>query len=142
MRSPDIKPKQFGRFLVVGVWNTIFGYLAFAGLNYLLTDRIPYAYMAAYVGANILAISMAYAGHKFLVFRTSGNYLKEYLRYFVVYGSSALLGLALLPIAVTLVTLAVKDVKLAPYIAQALLVGVNAVASFYAHLRFSFKKPG
>src|SRR4029077_16008540 len=39
-----IPPGQFGRYLVVGVWNTAFGYSTYAAFTALLTPRIPHAY--------------------------------------------------------------------------------------------------
>ena len=40
-------PGQFGRYLVVGLCSTLFGYSTYAALTALLTPCIPYAYMLA-----------------------------------------------------------------------------------------------
>jgi putative flippase GtrA len=131
------------RFVIVGGWNTVLGYGVFAAANYLLADRIPHAYLLASVIANIVAISMAYLGHKFITFRTRGNYLREYLRFYVVYGAVALVNLALLPPAVALIGLLVRRVSWVPYLAQAALLPVNVALSYIGHKRFSFRpRPG
>jgi putative flippase GtrA len=133
--------REIVRFVIVGGWNTVFGYGLFAGSNYLLAGRIPHAYIVASAIANVIAISVAYVGHKFITFRTRGNYLREYLRFYVVYGATALLGLALLPPAVALLGLVVRRKSYVPYIAQAVLIPIGVAASFIGHKRFSFRPP-
>lgn len=120
------------RYLVSGAWNTAFGYAAFALLAAWLVPRVHYLLVAAV--ANVLAITNAYVVHKVLVFRTKGNYLREYARYYVVYGATAVGGLALL-------ALFVNGFGLNLYLAQACALGVQTVASFLGHRRFSFSAP-
>jgi putative flippase GtrA len=130
---------QVLRYLVVGGANTVIGYAAFAALNYLLTDQVPYAYMFANVGASVFAITIAFLGYKFFVFRTKGNYLREYLRTYVVYGASTLLSLALLPMLVALVGLVMENKVLVPYVAQAFTVPLVVLTSFFGHKKYSFR---
>ncbi len=128
------------RYLLVGGFNTAFGYSTFAGLNYFLTGRVPYPYMVASVGSSIASITVAFFGYKLFVFKTKGNALREYLRTYVVYGSSALLGLVLLPILVALLNLVTTRQLLVPYIAQALTIPLVVVASYLGHREFSFRQ--
>jgi len=130
---------QLLRYLVVGGWNTLFGYGVFAGLTWALTGRVPYAYMVAAVLSSIIAITMAYVGYKAFVFKTRGNYLREYLRFYVVYGASTLLSLALLPVFVFIVTPLLPQPVYAPYVAQALVMPIVVLSSFFGHQRFSFR---
>lgn len=130
---------QLLRYLLVGGWNTLFGYGSFAVLNVLLTDKVPYAYMFANVFSNVIAITVAFLGYKWFVFKTRGNYVREYLRAFTVYGFAAILGLALLPMLVVCVGLVVHDRKLVPYIAQALAIPIVVLSSFVGHKRYSFR---
>ncbi len=84
---------QVARYLVIGAWNTLFGYGTFALLNFLFARLLEGEYlaaMAASVLANVIAISVAFLGYKLWVFRTKGNFLREYLRCFLVYGSTFL----------------------------------------------------
>lgn len=133
---------QLFRYLLVGGWNTLFGYATFALLTMLLTDRVPYAYMVANVIANVIAITVAFLGYKWFVFKTRGNYLREYLRTFTVYGFSMLLGLVLLPILVVVTGHFVHDQKLVPYIAQAAAIPLIVVLSFVGHKKYSFRTEG
>jgi len=139
LRSKYERFSQVLRYLVVGGANTVIGYSAFALLNYLLTDRVPYAYMFANLGSSVFAITVAFFGYKFFVFKTKGNYLREYVRTYVVYGSSTLLGLALLPLLVAVVGRAIEDRRLVPYIAQAFTIPLVVVTSYFGHKKFSFR---
>ncbi len=130
---------QVFRYLVVGGLNTLFGYSTFAGLNYLLTGRVPYAYMVASVLSSVVSISFAFVGYKFFVFRTKGNFLREYLRTYVVYGSSTLVGLALLPGLVFALGFLIHRPLLVPYVAQAIAMVVVVIGSFLGHKKFSFR---
>lgn len=145
---------QVLRYLLVGAWNTLFGYAAFAVLTYLLTPVIPFAYMVATVLSTILAVTNAYIGYKLFVFKTHGNYLREYLRFYVVYGASGLVNLALLPLLVPLCARLIGDHQWAinvagrafilsqhsaPYLAALLLLPIVTAASFFGHRDFSFR---
>ena len=129
---------QILRYLLVGVWNTLFGYGCYALLTFLLTDVVPHAYMAAAVLSTVINITVSYLGYKFLVFRTNRNYLQEYLRCYVVYGTSTLVNLALLPVLVAVLNRFLRRPEYAPYIAGAILTAGTVVVSFFGHKRYSF----
>ena len=131
-------PGQVVRYLLVGVWNTVFGYGLYALLTYLLTPLIPYAYMAAGLLGAAVCITVSFLGYKLLVFRSRGNFLKEYLRCYVVYGTSTLVNLALLPVLVAVLNLYVEPPVYAPYIAGAILTVGTVVASFIGHQQYTF----
>jgi putative flippase GtrA len=120
-------------YLLVGGWNTVFGYFVFAGLYFLLHQDLHY--MVLFIISNIISITNAYIGYKVFVFKTKGNYLKEYLRFYVVYGAAMALNLVLLPLAVELF-------RLSPVIAQGGLVFVNVLFSYVGHKRYSFGSSG
>ncbi len=67
---------QLGRYLVVGIWNTAFGYATFALFNLLLEGRVPASYMVASLLASVINITVAFLGYKWFVFKTRGNYLQ------------------------------------------------------------------
>ena len=118
-------------YLMVGGWNTLFGYLAFVGLYYLLADK--WNYIAILVLLNVITITVAYAGYKFFVFKTKGNYLREYLRFYVVYGTGFVVNVALFPVLT-------YWLEINAYISQMIITGLVIVMSFFAHNNFSFKK--
>jgi putative flippase GtrA len=130
---------QVFRYLVVGGLNTAFGYGSFAVANYLLTGRLPYPYMFANLAANVFSITFAFIGYKFFVFKTKGNFWREYLRTYAVYGTSMLVGFVLLPTLVFLLGFVIHRAQVVPYVAQALCTGMVVVGSYVAHKRFSFR---
>lgn len=100
MKGHEVKIK----FLIVGLWNTVFGYAVFVGLDFLFTPLLKTryaAYMLAAVLSNILAIINAYIFHKFVTFRSPLRgiaIVPEFVRFFSMYLFSFFLGLVLLPV--------------------------------------------
>lgn len=132
-------PGQFGRYLAVGAGNTLFGYGTYAGLTAVLTPLISHGYILAAILSAPLNITFSYLGYKLFVFKTRGNYLREWSRCIAVYGSKMLLGVCLLPVVVFLVRWSTGLDRAAPYIGGALMMGTNVVYSFAAHKRFTFQ---
>ena len=128
------------RYMLVGGFNTVFGYCLYAFLTWWFRGLGSYNYMYAAVLANVIAISVAFLGYKWFVFRTRGNYLAEWIRCFGVYGSSALIGLAGLPILVPILRHVLLKPERAPYIAGAVLMVVTVIFSFFGHKNFSFRQ--
>jgi putative flippase GtrA len=137
-RSPK-SLRQFMRYILVGGFNTVFGYGLFALLNWLSRGLGSYNYIYAAIVGNFVGISVAFLGYKWFVFRTRGNYLVEYIRCFGVYGSSALIGLAGLSILVPILRRSLHQPEEAPYIAAAMMTVVTVVFSFLGHKRISFR---
>jgi putative flippase GtrA len=137
--TSHIPPGLFGRYLAVGAFNTLFGYMTFAALTALLASRFAYSYVPAMLLSSILNISVAFLGYKWFVFRTKGHYLREWLRCLAVYGSGSLLGVALLPVVVAVLHYGAGLERSAPYLGGALLMGAGVVYNFLGHKNFSFK---
>ena len=119
------------RFLVAGGWNTAFAYISLAFLYYFLSHRIHY--MAILVLSNIINITNAYICHKLFVFRTKGNYIKEYLRYYVVYSVPMAIGLVSFPFCL-------EVLKMNFYVTQAVLTFITVIISYFGHKHISFRK--
>lgn len=131
---------QFARFLVVGGFNTAFGYGLFALLNWSLAKVVPYAYLWAMLWSNLISITVAFLGYKWFVFRTRGNYLTEWLRCIGVYGTSMVLGIAGMAILVPLLRRHMNRPEAASYLSAALLMGVTVIFSFFGHRKISFRQ--
>ena len=167
-------PGQFGRYLCVGAFNTVFGYLTFAVILTLLNGVLPqrFVYLTV-VLASILStplnITIAYFGYKFFVFRTHGNYLREWLKAFAVYGTAMIPGL----VALSALTRLLESIihrhaaalhrllmalethlsgrplatlqhlatgkAMAGYIAGAIVIGISTIYSFVGHKKVTFK---
>ena len=124
------KHKEQINYLLVGSWNTLFGYLAFAALYFLFRSYVHY--MILFVISSVLSITNAYLAYKLFVFKTKGHYWREYSRFYVVYGGALALNLALLPLVVV-------TFRLSPVIAQAGLAFITVICSYFGHKNFSFK---
>lgn len=147
-RGPLIKrltehiPKaQFSRYILVGIWNTLFGYAVYAGFTAVLTPHVPYAYIVASLLASMLNITVAFLGYKWFIFKTTGNYLREWFRCVLVYSGGITIGILLLPGVVYAIRHSTRFDASAPYIAGALLTGLNVVVGFLGHKRYSFQVP-
>jgi putative flippase GtrA len=134
-----IPPRQFGRYLLVGVWNTAFAYTAYAIFTKVLDKFVPQSYMLASILSSLLNITVSFLGYKWFVFKTKGNYLREWVRCVGVYGGTMAVGLALLPIMVFVLRHRFGLQHQAPYIAGALLTGFTVIVSFFGHKHFSFR---
>lgn len=131
---------QLIRYLITGCFNTLFGYGLFALLNWLLTGRVAYGYMWASLSSNLIAITVAFLGYKWFVFKTRGHYLREWLRCLSVYGSSMAITLLALPFLVEILRHTLSHSEAASYLAGAVMTLVTIVASFFGHKHFSFRR--
>lgn len=127
------------RFLAVGVWNTIFGYLAFFFFESVFSRYVgvgAHSYMAAIVLSNLIAMLMAYSLHRSITFRStsSGRHLfEEFGRYVLGNYVTVVLSICLLPLFVELI-------GLMPKVAGLFVTLICMIVSYYAHSRITFGK--
>lgn len=130
VKNPSLNTQKKLTYIAVGAWNTLFGYLAFLFLYYLTHDFLHY--MLILVLSQMVGLTNAYICYKFLVFKTKGNYLKEYLRFYVIYGTTFIVNLILIGFFV-------EFIGLNPVISQALISVLVVAMAYFGHSRFSFK---
>ena len=128
-----LSPRQYEvlAYLISGGWNTVFGLGLYALVYHLWGKQVHY--MALTIPVNIAAITNAFLCYKLFVFRTKGNWLKEYLKCYLVYGAGTLSGMGLLWLLVALF-------KINPVFANFLSTAVVVTASYFGHKYFSFGK--
>jgi putative flippase GtrA len=133
------------RFLMVGGFNTVFSLALYSGcvivFGRMLPSRgKPLIADIAFAISTPISITVAFLCYKHFVFRTKGNYLKEWLRCFAVYSVSFPMGLVILPAA----THGFEHIALlrqyAPFLAGLVNSIVIACYSYFAHKKFSFKR--
>ena len=117
------------RFLIVGGWNTVFGYLCFS-LLYLLAGNYVH-YLIITTVAHGINIAQAYVMHRHLVFRSDARVAGEFLRFNASHIGTFLLGLLVM-------YLLVEAGGLSPLVAQALVILMNLVLSYVLHSRVTF----
>lgn len=137
---------QLMRYIGVGVFNAAFAYLAFAIALWLLDKVAPERYMyltviAASIIATPINITVAYFGYKFVVFKTKGNYVREWIKCFGVYGIGMLPGLFAVSAITRVLQPQLHHPKIAGYIAGALVQGFTVVIGFLGHKNITFRQP-
>lgn len=123
--------KRGARYLIVGGLNTIFGYLCGIYLYYLLLNKLEIIFILLI--SNILSISFSFITYKLIVFRTSGNWLIEYAKCYVVYGGISVIGMSLTWLFLDFFNLNI-------WISQALSIFLITFISYYGHKKFTFNK--
>ncbi len=118
------------RYMLAGAWNTLFGY--FSALVIYDFLRITLHIILIGIIINILNISMSFFTYKLFVFQTKKNWVKEYLRSYIVYGFTALISLCML-------WFFVDYLNVRFWIAQALILLIGIFISFKGHHIFTFK---
>jgi putative flippase GtrA len=136
-----LPPGQFGRYLLVGAGNTLFGYGSYALFTAILTPLMTHGYIVAAVVSSLLNITVSFLGYKLFVFKTKGHYLREWVRCVGVYSGGILFGVIILPILVALIRHNTRFFVEAPYIAGGLLTAFTALYGFLGHKHFSFRSP-
>lgn len=117
-------------YLVVGAWNTLFGYAVFALLYYLLGAHLHVDVVL--VLSYVLSIANAYVGYRYVVFRSTGSMSRELPRFSAVYAVTLAANLVVLP-------LALRWLPWNVYVVQGLFTIVLVVLSYLGHKYFSFR---
>ena len=131
---------QFARYILVGGFNTVFGYGVYALLTWSFRGLGSYSYMYAAVLANFIAITWHFSDISGSFFEPAGTtWLNGYAASECT-AASALIGLAGLPILVPILRHVLHRPEQAPYIAGALLMIVTVLFSFFGHKNFSFRQ--
>jgi putative flippase GtrA len=119
------------RYLIVGVWNTIFNLLVF---NLLLLVLGRSMYMVWFWMAWAISVVQSTVTMKYFAFRSKGRLLSQVARAFVVYLPAQGLGTVIM-------WSSVQVVHLLPQVAQLITIGVTTIFSYLGHKYFTFRTP-
>lgn len=131
--------KRKFRFILVGGWNTLAGYLIFVCFDYLfmkLIDTRYIAYMTAMILAQAVSICQAFVMHRYITFRskTKGRaILVEFGRFVMTYLGVCIAAPIMLPVFV-------EVFKITPRISAAIITLITATISYFGHANFSFRQ--
>lgn len=127
------------RFLIVGAWNTLVGWLLFV-LFEMICSRVfntrYVSYMTAMVLANVFSILNAYMCHRYFTFKSEKRgreMVAEFIKFCTTNAAVFVANIVLLPFFVELV-------GLPPRIAAGFVISLCTVISYLGHSRFSFKR--
>lgn len=118
------------RFVLVGCMNAGVSYIIFAVSLFLLGTE---HYQISVILQWALSSVTSYLAQKFLVFCTTGNYLKEYIKCCSTWFVGYLLNVIILE-------LLVKYVPINVYILQFIAIGLVSISTYVLFKYFAFKK--
>ncbi|MGW9629779.1 glycosyltransferase [Agromyces sp. NPDC055520] len=118
-------------FLLVGATNTAIGFAFFVGFE--VTIGRVWGYLATLAFAHVFSVLCAFVLYRFFVFKVRGHVWRDLGRFEMVYLVSLGVNAALLPLLVEIGGLPVIP-------AQALIVVVTTLISFFGHRGFSFRR--
>lgn len=120
------------RYLIVGGFNTLFGFALFAALDLTMASHVGH-YVVLTV-ATVIAVAVSHATQRRWAWLSSAPYLIELGRFFSVYLVTFLVNLALLYVA--------HSVLGAPVIpAQAAIATLLVVTTYIVHRAWTFAEP-
>lgn len=121
------------RFVLIGGINTVVGYGLYA-LLYLSAGRFI-GYLGALYISYVIAIGIAFVLHRRFTFRVSGtgNVFLDLVRFAAVYVVSLIVNTLLLPVLI-------EFGHVQPLVAQAAIVIVTTLISYFGHKLFSFRR--
>ena len=133
------------RFLIVGVGNTVISLLllwTFEAFFTRLFPRLNPVWIAdlSQICSTPIAITFSFLGFKHFVFKTKGNYIKEWLRCFAVYSVTIPAALIIIALATKLFLLTPLPPQYVKYPAGIMNAGILAIYSYFGHKKFSFKR--
>jgi putative flippase GtrA len=118
-------------YLFVGGWNTLFTYISFVVLFYLLN---PYLHPSVILVLGYLVASVnGFIGFRYIVFGPAGHPLMEYLKYQFVYLPLLIGNMILLP-------LLLKHTSLNAYLIEALYGALSIVLGYIGNKYFTFRR--
>ncbi len=140
-----VSERQVLRYLLAGGWNSLFGYLCYAGFVALYSRVLGPRYLPltvdiASVTATPFGVTMSFLTYKLFVFRTEGSYLREWLKCFIVYGSATIPQLFALPVVTRMLQAVPRLHGTAAYLAGAIVMGFTTIYTYLAHKNFSFSR--
>ena len=134
-----IKSKTEIRFLLVGTWNTLFGYLVFLLFLFLLEkifNNERQIYTLSITFSHLISVINSFIFHKVVTFVSKQKGLEivyEFRRFFNSYIITFLLNLSLISIQVELLSLN-------PRIAGAISLPIVTVVTFFLLSKYAFNK--
>ena len=124
------KNKKKIKFILIGGLNTMFGLAIYPFLLWILKS-FKIHYLIILLFCQFISITFAYFMYKLFVFRTKGNYLREFLKFSSFYLSILLINLIALPILV-------EGFNIPIVLSQIIFTFVVIVLSYFWHSKISF----
>ena len=118
-------------YLVVGGWNTLFQYLSFSLLYYLLSGWL-FSSLILFISYVLSSIN-GFLGFRYIVFQSRGHPLAEYARFQLVYLPLLVVNMVALPILLAYT-------PLNAYAVQAGFAVFSVIMGYLGNKHFAFRK--
>ena len=118
-------------FLIVGGYNTVFGYLLFCMLQIFLQHHLHYLIILSI--SHFLSVGNSFVSFKIFVFKTRGNWLFEYIKVNLVYLFYLLNNFWLLWLLVD-----IFDCN--KFLSQLVCIVILTIMVYFLHKNFVYKK--
>lgn len=118
------------RFILAGGINTVVG-LSIYPILFFLMAPLKLHYLVILVFSQIICVIFAYLTNKFLVFKTTGNYIREFSKFVTFHLAYFAANLVALPILV-------EFVRINPVWAQTAFAALVIVSSYFWHSQITF----
>ena len=125
-----VKHKSKINYLFVGGLNTVIGLSAFPVL-YFLTKSHHLHYMLVLAISQVICVTIAFFTNKYLVFKTKGNHLSEYIKFATFYSAYFVINIIVMPVLV-------EFVGMNPAISQVLISIGIIISSYFWHSKVTF----
>lgn len=121
------------RFLIVGATNTAIGYAIYSVLTIWVFSAVPFGYLLSLAVSYAIAIVVAFVLYRRFVFIVEGHIVRDFLRFVSVYLTAIAFNAIALPVLV-------EFAHIPPVIAQAIVLVVTTLFSYFGHKLFSFHR--
>lgn len=118
------------RFLAVGGFNTLFGFVVYSLLYYTLGEHIHYIILA--IAAHFVSVAFAFVMYRRYVFMSDAPIFGELIRYNATVLGNLVFGIAALSVLV-------DYAGYHPVIAQAEVITLVVLANYLLHKNFTFR---
>ena len=126
-----LQKKVHFKYLIVGGINFFVAYFTTIIIYNLMISKISIFIIGCLT--SIFCISFSYVTYKLFVFKTSGNWISEYIKCYVIYGYVAILSIFLLWFFLEILNFNI-------WISQILVMFFTVPISYLGHVKLTFKK--
>lgn len=120
-------------FLLVGGINTLIGFGIYTLLTVWVFHDLKFGYLISLVISYAVGITVGYFLYRRFVYKVNGKIFSDFVKFTSVYLFSITLNLILLPAFVQLT-------PIGPVLAQAMVLVITTLVSYFGHGYFSFRR--
>jgi putative flippase GtrA len=119
--------EQLIKFSLVGILNTVIGYAVFFVASLFMN------YIIALLIAHVVGVTNSFFWNKYWVFRSDGNKVVEFLKFYSIYALVLIVNIVLLYYLVSVL-------HFEPQISQLVLLPILTIITYLGHKHWSFYK--